>query len=258
MKIKTLAGLLLLVIVFLLGSHYAEPAKAQVGTNNGWVPYLSLVHLDDGGSGGRVGDEHRRVQGSGEPLARTCVHGSGSRGRSTVSFARLAFALFAAAPLATTAAATMAPQDSVVEAELREESEAWIELRLDPLADMVLEAAFATQPPSRFSAPPPLKIENEPGLESLQDGRAALAAARRLHAILPHPLAWGVVFSRLEGCEDAFEWAEKLEALPEITEFFGQEFSIRDEALEFADALSVIEDEFRSALWPARGLQSHR
>ena len=50
MKIKTLAGLLLLVIAFLIGSYTSQPAKAQVAArgNLEWFPYFSLVHLGDG------------------------------------------------------------------------------------------------------------------------------------------------------------------------------------------------------------------
>ncbi len=49
MKIKTLAGLLLLVIAFLIGTYAAEPAKAQVrGGVHPALKYMSVVHLDDG------------------------------------------------------------------------------------------------------------------------------------------------------------------------------------------------------------------
>jgi len=50
MKIHTLAGLLLLVIVFLLGSHTAQPARAQVAGSGpvAVLKYMSLVHVDDG------------------------------------------------------------------------------------------------------------------------------------------------------------------------------------------------------------------
>ncbi len=49
MKIKTLAGLLLLVIAFLVGSYTSQDAKAQVrGGIHPALKYMSVVMLDDG------------------------------------------------------------------------------------------------------------------------------------------------------------------------------------------------------------------
>ena len=49
MKIKTLAGLLLLVIGLLIGSYTAQPARAQAaGGPIDVLKYMNLVMLDDG------------------------------------------------------------------------------------------------------------------------------------------------------------------------------------------------------------------
>ena len=49
MKIKTLAGLLLLVITFLVGSYTSQDAKAQVAyPAHPALKYMSVVMLDDG------------------------------------------------------------------------------------------------------------------------------------------------------------------------------------------------------------------
>jgi len=77
----------------------------------------------------------------------------------------------------------------------------WIELRVDPLVDLFTQAWQATGAPSPFSTLSPPREEGAPkelpGLETLEEGEALLAAARRIHHKLAHPLMWGLLLTRL-------------------------------------------------------------